>query len=120
MKTSKGIVMSQRKYTLDLIKEMALSGSKLAGVPLDQNVRLTDELSEESELMEDPTRFQKLVGKLMYLTMTRPDLSYSVQGLSQFRSKPSKQHMNAATRVVKYLKSSPGKGLFMPFSNKFK
>nr|XP_016457171.1 PREDICTED: uncharacterized mitochondrial protein AtMg00810-like [Nicotiana tabacum] len=58
--------------------------------------------------MEDATSYQKPVGKLLYLTMTRPDIAYAVQNLSQFMHSPKKSHMEAAIRVVKYLKNAPG------------
>jgi hypothetical protein len=55
-----------------------------------------------------------LVGKLLYLNATRPDITFITQQLSQFLSKPTITHYNAAIRVLKYLKSCPGRGLFFP------
>ncbi|CAM8999786.1 unnamed protein product [Rhodiola kirilowii] len=58
------------------------------------------------------TVYRRLVGKLIYLTVTRPDLAYSVHVLSQFMSKPNTDHMDAAHRVLRYIKAAPTQGLF--------
>ena len=55
--------------------------------------------------------FQKLVGKLIYLSHTRPDIAYAVSIVSQFMHNPSEDHMDVIIRILRYLKSSPGKGL---------
>lgn len=57
----------------------------------------------------DKGRYQRLVGRLMYLAHTRPDLSYALSIVSQFMHNPGEQHMNAVMRILRYLKSAPGK-----------
>ncbi|XP_039165385.1 uncharacterized mitochondrial protein AtMg00810-like [Eucalyptus grandis] len=69
--------------------------------------------SSDDPLLKDPTSYQRLVGKLIYFTMTRPDICYVVQTLSQFMHSPKQSHMNAALKVVKYLKSCPGLGILL-------
>ncbi|CAL9003229.1 unnamed protein product [Prunus brigantina] len=56
-------------------------------------------------------RYQRLVGKLIYLAHTRPDIAYAVSVVSQFMHAPSEDHMAAVTRILRYLKVTPGKGL---------
>lgn len=73
------------------------------------------------EAIEDPLvdhkAYQKLIGKLLYLNMTRPDITFSTQSLSQFLQQPKKSHINAALRVVRYLKKEPGQGLLFSSSS---
>ncbi|XP_028758658.1 uncharacterized protein LOC114717616 [Neltuma alba] len=68
-------------------------------------------LNKNSPLV-DRERYQRLVGKLIYLTHTRPDITHAVTVVSQFSSQPNKEHMAAVFRILMYLKSSPGKGLY--------
>ena len=56
-------------------------------------------------------RYQRLVGRLMYLAHTRPDLAYALSIVSQFMHNPREQHMNAVMCILRYLKSAPGKGI---------
>ena len=59
----------------------------------------------------DKQRYQRLVGKLIYLSYTRPDIAYAVSVVSQVMHYPSEDHMDAVMRILRYLKSSLGKGL---------
>ncbi|XP_070020076.1 uncharacterized mitochondrial protein AtMg00810-like [Nicotiana sylvestris] len=61
----------------------------------------------------DPEPYQRLVGRLLYPTMTRPDITYVVQVLSQFMHKPKRSHMDTALRLIKYVKNAPGLGLLL-------
>jgi len=120
-----GILMHQMKYALELITEVGMTAAKPAGTPIDVNVKLTsiqyDEQVKLRDNSEDPladqTMYQKLIGKLLYLNMTRPDISFSTQTLSQFLQQPKKSHMDAALRVVRYLKKEPGQGLLLASSS---
>lgn len=102
--------LSQRKYALDIINEVGLLGSKPMTTPMEVNHGL---LRDESPLCKEPARFRRLVGRLVYLTITRPDLSYAVHVLSQLMHKPREEHWNAAMRVIGYLKGSPGQGIML-------
>jgi hypothetical protein len=104
-----GIHISQRKYCLDLLKDSGLLGSKPAAMPLDPAVKLHN---DEGKLFDDISQYRRIIGKLLYLTNTRPDIAYATQQLSQFLHKPTMIHYNAACRVIRYLKNSPGRGLF--------
>ncbi|XP_047263743.1 secreted RxLR effector protein 161-like [Capsicum annuum] len=67
---------------------------------------------EDDPELQDVLGYQQLVGKLLYLTITRPDICFSVEVLSQFMQRPKKSHMDVALRVVRYLKGAPGLGIF--------
>jgi hypothetical protein len=84
---------------------------------MDSNLRLS---KHEGLLLEDPTFYKRLIGRLLYLTITRPDLVYSIQVLSQIMSQPRQPHLDAATKVLHYIKSAPSLGLFFPASSDFK
>ncbi|KAL5558567.1 hypothetical protein UlMin_034778 [Ulmus minor] len=78
---------------------------------MEPNLKLSQ---EDGELFDDPSLYRRLIGKLLYLTITRPDLSYAVNRLSQFLAKPRIPHYKAVQRVLHYLKATPGQGLFYP------
>nr|KYP34599.1 hypothetical protein KK1_044433 [Cajanus cajan] len=102
-----GIFISQRKYVLDLLKEIGKLGCRTSTIPIEQNHRIG---SEESVPVEK-AQYQRLVGKLIYLSHTRPDIAYAVSVVSQFMHDPRERHMQVVDKILQYLKSSPGKGL---------
>ena len=61
----------------------------------------------------DPSTYQRLIGRLLYLTVTRPDIQYAVNTLSQFMQLPRSTHLDATHRVLRHLKGSVGKGIFL-------
>jgi hypothetical protein len=107
-RSNQGIFLSQRKYILDLLSEVGLLESKPVDTPIIQNHKLG---IYPDQRLADKGKYQRLVGKLIYLSHTRPDIAYAVGVVSQFMHCPSEEHMEAVTRILKYLKSSPGKGL---------
>ncbi|GJT37724.1 putative RNA-directed DNA polymerase [Tanacetum coccineum] len=109
--TDRGLCLSQRKYCLDLLSDFGLLACKPSATPLEQNLTITNEPSSTYPVLDNVTEYQKLIGKLIYLTHTRPDISYSVHCLSQFMHKPLKSHLKIALKVLRYLKNNPGIGV---------
>ncbi|KAG6525459.1 hypothetical protein ZIOFF_015415 [Zingiber officinale] len=109
-RSKEGIYVCQRKYVLDLLKETRKLGSRPASTPIEVNHDLTSSSGEDLTSLEKGT-YQRLVGKLLYLSMTRPDITYVVSVVSQYMHAPKTIHMKAVDRILRYLKSCPGKGL---------
>ncbi|KAG7556307.1 Reverse transcriptase RNA-dependent DNA polymerase [Arabidopsis suecica] len=109
-RSEEGISVCQRKYTLELLEETGLLGCRPSSIPMEPSIKLTQHNNEPE--LENPEVYRRLVGKLMYLTITRPDITYAVNKLCQFSSSPKKSHLNAAYKVVHYLKGTAGLGLF--------
>ncbi|XP_049414554.1 uncharacterized mitochondrial protein AtMg00810-like [Solanum stenotomum] len=118
-RSKQGILMHQRKYALELISETGLTAAKPAGTLIDTNLKLTTKQYDEETQMtkDDPLTdqgaYQRIVGKLLYLTMIRPDIFYGVQILSQFLQQPKKPHMTTTLRIVRYVKNPLGQGLIL-------
>ena len=79
----------------------------LVDTPIKQNYRIAE---YHDQVPTDKSRYQRLVGRLIYLSHTRPDLAYAVSVVSQYMHNHSEDHMNAV-RILRYLKSALGKGL---------
>ncbi|EOY31285.1 Cysteine-rich RLK (RECEPTOR-like protein kinase) 8 [Theobroma cacao] len=109
--SKKGIFVCQRKYALDLINEYGLPGAKPLATPTEYNNKLSKD--NGGTILTDSTMYGQLVGKLLYLTFTRPDIAYSVQVLSQFMDKLTVGHLQATYRVLKYLKKASGQGILL-------
>nr|XP_016434382.1 PREDICTED: uncharacterized mitochondrial protein AtMg00810-like [Nicotiana tabacum] len=118
-RSHKGILMNQRKYALELISDLGLSAGKPSWTPLDSNQKFTtrqlDALTglQADEPLVDREKYQRLIGKLLYLTLTRLDIAFSVQTLSQFLQEPKQSHWEATLRIVRYVMMDPGIGVLM-------
>ncbi|RVX14106.1 Retrovirus-related Pol polyprotein from transposon TNT 1-94 [Vitis vinifera] len=106
--SSSGVVLSQRKYALDILEETGMLDCKPVDTPMDPNVKL---VPGQGEPLGDPGRYRRLVGKLNYLTITRPDISFPVSVVSQFLQSPCDSHWDAVIRILRYIKSTPGQGV---------
>ena len=113
-RSASGLYLCQRKYALDILSEAGLLGAKPAEFPMEQNHSLA---TIDSPTYSDPERYRRLVGRLIYLTITRPELCYSVHTLAQFMQAPKEAHWNAALRVLHYIKAHPGQGLLLSASS---
>ncbi|CAO2841169.1 unnamed protein product [Amaranthus hypochondriacus] len=107
-RSKKGIFICQRKYVLDLLAEVGMLDCKPAETPIVVNHGLR---IVEGEAAANREQYQKLVGKLIYLSHTRPDIAYAVGIVSRFMHRPQVQHMEAVLRILRYLKGTPGKGI---------
>ena len=104
-----GIFISQRKYAMDILKKFKLESCKEVATPLAQNEKIS---KNDGEKLEEPSAYRSLVGSLLYLTVTRPDLMFPASLLSRFMSSPSNVHMGVAKRVLKYVKGTTNLGIW--------
>ncbi|KAA0066521.1 Retrovirus-related Pol polyprotein from transposon TNT 1-94 [Cucumis melo var. makuwa] len=103
-RSKEGIPVSQRKYTLDLLTEIGMLGCRPADTSIEFNCKLGN---SDDQVPVDKEQYQRLVGKLIYLSHTRPDISFAVSVVSQFMQAPYKKHMEAVNRILRYLKNTP-------------
>jgi hypothetical protein len=107
-------LISQRKYVLDLLKEISKLECKPAKTPIEINIKLD---IENGESLKDINHFQRLIRKLIYLTVTRPNLAFVVSQISQFMHTPRTPHLDAINRILRYLKRSSRKRIWMKRNN---
>ncbi|XP_058726625.1 uncharacterized mitochondrial protein AtMg00810-like [Vicia villosa] len=106
--SKKGIFISQHKYIIDLLKEIGKTTCKPASTPIDPNLKLGN-VEEDTAVGKE--MYQRLVGRLIYLSHTRPDVAFAVSLVSQFMHQPKEVHLQAALRIVQYLKGTTGRGI---------
>ncbi|GFY82736.1 hypothetical protein Acr_02g0009760 [Actinidia rufa] len=106
--TSTGLFLSQHKYIHDLLVRTNMTGANKATTPLSTTTSLT--ITDRSTSM-DASEFRSVVGSLQYLSLTRPDIAFAVNKLSQFMHKPTQLHWQAVKRLLRYLKGTIHHGL---------
>ena len=108
--------LHQHKYTQDLLSLAGLQDTFSVDTPLEVNTKYR---REEGNLISNPTIFRQLVGSLNYLAITRPDISFAVQQVSQFMQNPRHLHLVVVHRIIRYLRGTPCRGLFFPADSSF-
>ncbi|GFY85446.1 hypothetical protein Acr_04g0001840 [Actinidia rufa] len=107
-RSTAGIFINQRKYILDILTDAGQSGCRPASSPMEQHLKLS---ADSGDPLSDPSLYRRLIGRLIYLTIIRPDITFAVNLLSQFMHTPRVPHLDAATRILRYLKGSISHGL---------
>ncbi|XP_072090654.1 uncharacterized mitochondrial protein AtMg00810-like [Arachis hypogaea] len=111
-----GIALTQRKYALSLLEDTCYLGCKPATTPMDANLKLR---AGEGDPVPNPSHYRRLIGHLMYLTISRPNITFAVVKLAQFMFDPRLPHLNATHQVLCYWKAAPGQGLLFSFKSEF-
>ncbi|CAL1386830.1 unnamed protein product [Linum trigynum] len=110
-RSSLGIHIGQRKYVMDLLEEAQMDTCTPCATLMEQNLKLRQ---TEGEALSDGSLYRSIVGSLIYLTHTRPDISYVVQVVSQYMSAPRTTHWSAVQRILRYLEGTTNVGLLFP------
>jgi hypothetical protein len=111
---SEWFFLSQEKYIQDLLDRASLNDHRTAETPMELNVHL---MATDGEPLEDPTRYRHIIGSIIYLGVTRPNISYFVHILSQFVSAPTQIHYSHLLRVMCYLRRTISHRFFFPRSS---
>ena len=99
--SSEGIFLNQGKYAVEILKRFNMLECKAMATPMDSNLKL---LADDSSELVDVTQYRQIIGSLMYLTNTRPDICFAVNALSQYLVQPRWVHLIATKHVMRYLK----------------
>ncbi|GJU52553.1 retrovirus-related pol polyprotein from transposon TNT 1-94 [Tanacetum coccineum] len=107
----RGIFINQSKYALEYLKKYGMKSSE----PMDTLMVEKSKLDEDTQgKAVDPTHYRGMIGTLMYLTASRPDLTFVVCMCARYQAKPTEKHLHAVKRIFKYLRGTVNRGLWYP------
>ncbi|KAJ9544644.1 hypothetical protein OSB04_024351 [Centaurea solstitialis] len=111
-----GIFINQAKYVQDLLKRFDFGGSNSAATPMPKNFQLSADTSGKPV---DQKTYRAIIGSLLYLTSSRPDIVFSTGVCARFQCDPRDSHLSAVKRILRYLKGTPDFGLWYPKDSGF-
>ncbi|GKA03401.1 putative ribonuclease H-like domain-containing protein [Tanacetum coccineum] len=111
-----GIFISQDKYVAEILKKFDFASVKTASTPIETQKSLT---KDEEAVDVDVHLYRSMIGSLMYLTASRPDIMFAVCACSRFQVTPKTSHLNVVKRIFRYLKGKPKLGLWYPRVSSF-
>lgn len=109
-----GIFINQTKYASDILKKFGFDSSDTVDTPMVDRSKLDD---DSAGVSVDQTKYRSMIGSLMYLIASRPDLLFAVCMCARYQSKPTKKHLEAVKRIFKYLQGTIHMGLWYPKHN---
>ncbi|GKC01433.1 retrovirus-related pol polyprotein from transposon TNT 1-94, partial [Tanacetum coccineum] len=107
----RGIFLNQSKYALESLKKYGMESSDPVDTPMVEKSKLDEDTQGKAI---DPTHYRRMVGTLMYLTASRPDLTFAVCMCARYQAKPTEKHLHAVKRIFKYLRGTVNRGLWYP------
>ncbi|GKA21830.1 putative ribonuclease H-like domain-containing protein [Tanacetum coccineum] len=111
-----GIFISQDKYVTDILKKFDFATVRTSSTPMETNKAL---LKDEEAADVDVHLYRLMIGSLMYLTTSRPDIMFAVCACARFQVTPKTSHLHAVKRIFRYLKGHPKLGLWYPRDSSF-
>ncbi|GJX62550.1 hypothetical protein Tco_0295450 [Tanacetum coccineum] len=112
----RGIFINQAKYALEILKKYGFDTSTPIDTPMSERPKLDEDIGGK---LVDPTRYRGMVGCLMYLTASRPDIVFAVCMCARYQAKPTEMHLHAIKRIFRYLKGTLNMGLWYPKDSGF-
>ncbi|XP_070002374.1 uncharacterized mitochondrial protein AtMg00810-like [Nicotiana sylvestris] len=112
----KGTFICQQKYTRELLKRFDMEASKVIDTPIATATQLD---MDETGPPVNQTMYRGIIGSLLYLTVSRPNIVFSVGLCARFQSNPKESHLKAAKRILRYLKGTQDMVLYYPSSDNF-
>ena len=114
--SKEGIFINQSKYIKDILKKFEMEHSKTMGTPMSSSIKLD---KDENGKVVDITKYRGMIGSLLYLTASRPDIMFSVCLCARFQSNPKESHLSAVKRILKYLHGTMNLELWYPKGTQF-
>ncbi|KAK6125405.1 hypothetical protein DH2020_040832 [Rehmannia glutinosa] len=114
--SQEGIYISQSKYTKELLKKFGIEEGRTVTTPMATNIKID---TDEKGKSVDQTKYRGMIGSLLYLTASGPDILYVVCICARFQSNPKQSHLSAVKRIFRYLKGTIQYGLFYPDNENF-
>lgn len=108
----KGVFMHQSRYAQEILKRFGMMNCNSVSTPAEAGLKLEKDPEEE---LVDATEFRKLIGSLRYLSNSKPDICFAVSLISRFMREPKMSHMQAAKRVLRFVKGTIDSGALFPF-----
>ncbi|GJW43708.1 retrovirus-related pol polyprotein from transposon TNT 1-94 [Tanacetum coccineum] len=110
-KSPRGIFINQSKYALESLKKYGMESSDPVDTPMVEKSKLDEDTQGKAV---DPTHYRRMVGTLMYLTASRPDVTFAVYMCARYQAKPTKKQLHDIKRIFKYLIGTVNRGLWYP------
>jgi len=107
--TAEDIFISQFKYARDLVKRFGLDGKSRARTPMSTSLKISSDLAGKSV---DPSLYRSMIGSLLYLTTSRPDIAFSVGICARFQANPKKSHLTTVKRIIRYVNDTLSYGIW--------
>jgi hypothetical protein len=98
--TTEGIFISQSKYAKDLVKRFGMDGKSRAQIPMSTSIKISSDVAGKSV---DPSLYRSMIGSLLYLTTSRPDIAFSVGVRACFQANSKESHLTAVKRIIRYV-----------------
>ncbi|KAI3669324.1 hypothetical protein L6452_40556 [Arctium lappa] len=114
--TPEGIFINQAKYIRDMLKKFDMNSTSPMKTPMQAGSLLDADISGKSV---DQHIYRSMIGSLLYLTASRPDIMFATCFCARYQANPKESHLSAVKRILRYLKGTPNLGLWYPKDSKF-